>query len=310
MTNEQIETFLAVVSQGSISAAADALFISQSAASNRIQLLEQELGAELLLRRRGQRNVELTSFGQSFVPVANQWASLWTDTQNLKTLADVQTLNIASVDAVNNFTFLPLYHQHIETYPNVKLTINTHHSNEIHGLVENRAADIGFVYSQIRYPNIISRPIYRELMYLLCHRDSDYHDKMELDRLRSEDEVFLSWGAEYRVWHDRHWNPERHYLLTVNTGSMLQHYLHKPGRWAIAPMSVVQALKSNSDLTYYTLQEPPPSRICYELTSRYPRASHVEAIKLFQQELDTYIAADKDICTFEPWMLEVQSVPK
>lgn len=303
MTYEQIETFLAVVSQGNLSSAADSLFISQSTASNRIQLLEQELGAQLFRRGKGQRGIELTHYGHSFIPMANQWASLWKDTQNLKTLTNIQTLNIASVDAVNNFTLLPLYNQYVDNHPEIRLSINTHHSNEIHSLVESRKADIGFVFQQIRFPNIISRPIYRELMYLLCHKDSPYHDDMPLSRLHSEDEIFLSWGTDYQQWHDRHWNPEIPTLLTVNTGAMLQHYLHKPGRWTIAPMSVIQAFKTNPELVSYTLHHAPPPRICYELTNRYPRVSHTDAVRVFQQDLDAYITADKDICTFEPWML-------
>lgn len=136
-------------------------------------------------------------------------------------------------------------------------------------------------------------------------RSFSYYNGISAEELRPEDEVFLSWGPTYQQWHDRHWNPENYHLLTVNTGSMIQHYLHHPGRWAIAPMSVVQALKANYDLTYYTLREAPPL-ICYELTNRYPKSSHVKAIQLFEQELEAYIAADQDICTFQPWMLEGQ----
>ena len=44
MTYEQIQTFLAVVSYGTISSAADALYVSQSTVSTRLQQLEEELG--------------------------------------------------------------------------------------------------------------------------------------------------------------------------------------------------------------------------------------------------------------------------
>lgn len=125
MTYEQVESFLAVVVYGNISAAAEALFVSQSTISNRIQLLEQELGAKLLLRQKGHRNIELTAYGETFVPIAGQWSALWKDTQNLKNLSDIKTLQIASVDTINNQTFLPLYQNHIDKYPNIRLSINT-----------------------------------------------------------------------------------------------------------------------------------------------------------------------------------------
>ncbi|MBQ1492452.1 MAG: LysR family transcriptional regulator, partial [Blautia sp.] len=77
MTYEQIETFLTVVTLGSITAASTELFVSQSTVSARIQSLEAELGAQLIIRSRGHRNLELTSYGQAFIPLASQWTSLW-----------------------------------------------------------------------------------------------------------------------------------------------------------------------------------------------------------------------------------------
>lgn len=303
MTQEHVETFLTVITYGSISAAAERLYISQSTVSARIQQLEQELGASLLIRQKGHRNVELTAFGNAFVPLAGQWASLWKDAQNLKHMSDVRTLTIASIDSVNNYTFVPLFRSIIKNHPQLKLTIRTHHSNEIHSLVESHAADIGFVFSYTNYPDIISRPVYRELMYLVCHKDSPYGNDIACRDLDSAHEVHLRWGQDYQRWHDSHWSPQHYAAITVNTGSTLQRYLDEPGRWAIAPMSVIHEMSHDSNIVYYTLQEPPAPRICYELTNRYQNAYHREVIDLFRAELDTFITKDDDICTFEPWML-------
>ncbi len=303
MNYEHIETFLSIISNGTISAAANALHISQSTVSARINQLEDEIGVPLLYRSKGQRVVELTSYGISFIQIANQWDSLWKDTQNLKNRSMLQSLTVASVDAVNNYTFLPFYHYYIEKYNNVRLTINTHHSNEIQRLVENRSADIGFVFSGGNHPEVISKPIYRELMYLICHADSSYHDDILCEELNPENEVYLHWGPDYEAWHDAHWGHGCYSLLNVNTGSTLQHYLNKPGRWAVAPMSVVHEFSHNSNLTYYSFHTPPMPRICYMLTNRYPNPRRKELIHDFEKELMLSIEENDDICTFESWML-------
>ena len=303
MTYEQIETFLTVLTYGNISAAAENLRVVQSTVSTRIRQLEEELGTPLFIRQKGHRNIELTPYGKAFVPIAGQWTSLWRDSQNLKTLANINTLTVASVDAVNNYTFVPLFNSHISNYPNIRLTIQTHHSDEIHGLVSNRIADIGFVFSRSPYPDIISKPVYRELMYLICHKNSPYHDGIKCSELEPENEIFLRWGVDYQQWHDRHFNPEKYPLVSVNTGSMLQHYLNVPGRWAIAPMSVVRAISHRSNLTFHTLAEPPTPRICYMLINRYPTARRLEAVNIFKNELEKFIAESQDICSFENWML-------
>lgn len=304
MTYEQVEAFMAIMTYGTITAASNFLHVSQSTVSTRIQLLEDELGTPLLIRHKGHRNIELTPYGSAFLPMASQWSSLLKDSQNLKTLANINTLTVASVDAVNNYTFVPLFNRHIDSFPNIRLHIRTHHSDEIHGLVQNRTANIGFVFSRSPYPDIISRPVYRELMYLICHKDSNYYDGITCSELEPENEVYLHWGLDYQQWHNRYFSPERYCLVSVNTGSMLQHYLNQPGRWAVAPMSVVRAISHRTNLKYYTLAEPPAPRICYMLMNRYPTARRREAISVFVGELEEFIANNPDICTFESWMLQ------
>lgn len=305
MNYEQIETFLTVVSYGSITSAANYMYLSQSTVSNRIQSLEEELGVQLLYRAKGQRNIELTGSGTAFIAIAEQWASLYKDTQALKFNENVSPLTIAGVDAVNSYTFTGLFNRLLEEHPEIKFTINTHHSNEIYGLVENRSADMGFVFREINYPNIVSRPVFRELMYMVTHKESPYSEGISCTDLPQDQEIFLNWGPDYNLWHIRHWPAERYPLMTVNTGNILQHYLHTPGRWAIAPMSVIQAIQGD-DLVFYRLKESPPPRICYQITSRYPNFAHVQAIEQFNKAMEDFIKEDGSICLFEEWMLEEQ----
>ena len=304
MTYEQIEAFIAIMTYGTITSASNFLHVSQSTVSSRIQMLEDELGATLLIRHKGQRSIELTPHGQAFLPLASQWSSVFRDSRNLNTLANILPLSIASVDAVNNYTFVPLFNRLIDTQPNIRLQIRTHHSDEIHGLISNRTADIGFVFSRSPYPDIISRPVYRELMYLVCRKDCPYHDGIDPAELEPENEVYLHWGLDFQQWHNRFFPPNRYPVVSVNTGSMLQHYLDAPMRWAVAPRSVVQAIAHRENLTYCTLSEPPAPRICYMLTNRYPNSRRLEAISTFTAELEDFISSNQDICTFEEWMLK------
>ena len=62
MNHEQIETFLAVVHNGSFCQAAKALYMSQPAVTHRIKTLETELGAQLFVRTK--KGVTLTRAGE------------------------------------------------------------------------------------------------------------------------------------------------------------------------------------------------------------------------------------------------------
>ena len=47
---QQLSTFVTVISEGSMTAAADKLFLTQPAVSQQIRNLEEELGVDLLVR--------------------------------------------------------------------------------------------------------------------------------------------------------------------------------------------------------------------------------------------------------------------
>ena len=70
MTNSEINAFVVVCKEKSISKAADKLFISQSSLSTKIKTLEKELGYQLFERGRGQRNIKLTNEGVAFYDLA------------------------------------------------------------------------------------------------------------------------------------------------------------------------------------------------------------------------------------------------
>ena len=307
MNIDQIKTFLAIVDYGSFSQAGEHLFITQSNVSKRLESLEEELGVKLVLRKKGYRTIELTEYGLNYVPVAREMLSLLQIGDNLKNMEDVKTLRIASVDAVNNCTLVPLFQQHLKEYPNIKLSILTHHSNEIHSLVESNAADIGFVFSRINYSFIISKPIYRELMYLVCTKDSKYYENYDPNLLDPHKEVYLYWGHDFQQWHNRYINPSEHNLINVNVGAMIQLYLQEKDSWGIAPMSVIEAIRlrnPNSNIVYYRLKDSPPPRICYEIIHRSPNSYQQNIIRTFENELNDFIDKNKYICKYESWMEE------
>ena len=76
MDLSEIETFLTIVNTKSITKTADILFLSQPTVSHRLKALEKELGFPLIVRKKGFKNVELTSKGSEFVSIAS-WRTGW-----------------------------------------------------------------------------------------------------------------------------------------------------------------------------------------------------------------------------------------
>lgn len=82
MNPELLQTFLKIVKYKQISQAADSLYITQAAVSNRLSRLESQLGVKLINRVKGQANVTLTKYGRRLVPIANEWMELVQETAN------------------------------------------------------------------------------------------------------------------------------------------------------------------------------------------------------------------------------------
>ena len=68
MTSRQLEYFLAVARYLNFTRAAEALYVSQTAITRQIQVLEEEVGAQLFFRTKKQ--VQLTAAGQVFLTEA------------------------------------------------------------------------------------------------------------------------------------------------------------------------------------------------------------------------------------------------
>ena len=75
MTHTQLKSFLVIARYRSFTAAADQLYISQSALSQQMKSLEQELGFTLF--DRGSRQLALTEAGRSFYRNAQQLQALY-----------------------------------------------------------------------------------------------------------------------------------------------------------------------------------------------------------------------------------------
>jgi DNA-binding transcriptional LysR family regulator len=99
ITFEQLEALRTIVRAGTFSRAAEQLYVTQPALSQRIKHLEQTLGAELFDRSRRGRKIELTPAGDAVLRFANhvsdEFAKLVQEIGQILGEVQRETLNIA-----------------------------------------------------------------------------------------------------------------------------------------------------------------------------------------------------------------------
>lgn len=273
MTHQEIEVFLAAVQTGSLSGAAQRLYITQPAVSRHIRALEQELGCVLLVRRRGQRRLELTEQGQDFVQVAEKWRQVWQEARDLARRDRSRTLRVGSVGSVSTYLLPAVFRTFLEENPACALTFHNCHSWEAYQYMAEGTLDIALISDQLFYPQVETISAYREPMVLAagsaCGLPSRVHPSM-LDPSR---ELRLPWNPEFDLWHGFWFSGGAQSRAVLDQMSLLEQFFSWQGSWAdswaAAPMSVALAMRRRVDIRILELEEgPPEEQIFYLLGPR------------------------------------------
>lgn len=167
MTMDQLQAFVEVAQRGSLSRAAEALFVTQPTLTARMKGLERELGSTLFLR--SGRGMRLTDAGRAFLPYAERsLGAAAAGRRLLDELARGQTgqLALGAAPAVSTYVLPRILMRFRRTNPRVQLSVRTGHSEEILDLVLQEQVQIGLGRS-LRHPQVNAIPLYEDELVLV-----------------------------------------------------------------------------------------------------------------------------------------------
>ena len=268
MRQEDLETFVAVAESGTIAAAAEHLFITQSTASERIRSLEADIGHKLVERRRGVRKVTRVDMRPRR-----------------------QRLIVAAADSLNGHLLIPFYRAFIADHPDILLELRTSMSPVINREVEERVADVGLAFSLERYPDLAARELFRDRWVILCHRGSAFARSGRAADLAGEHEINTHYSPDYQTWHRHYFARFAHPKITVGTASQLGAFMDAPESWCIAPQSIARPLtERHPELVMRHPTEEPPARVARMLVHTSMGDDKRRLVSMFEAELRAYIA--------------------
>jgi len=158
----ELEVFLAVAREGRFSRAAEKLFRTQSAVSQTIRKLEEELGEPLF--DRSSREGVLTDAGSVLREYAEKLVNLRTDAREALTeLREVQRGKL--VIAANEFTalyLLPVLGEFRRLHPMIKITVLRSLGSRIGDQVLRHAAEFGVLSYDPQEPLLSSVVVYSD----------------------------------------------------------------------------------------------------------------------------------------------------
>lgn len=173
MNLQQLTTFCTVLSEGSMTAAADKLFLTQPAVSQQIRNLEEELGVELLVR--GVRQVKPTLQGQLLYDYAKKIlyltqqaeVAIHTMSQEMSGVLRVGTLNSIGLQIVSPIIGLFLKHN-----SKLKIKLSYGSGEKIINEMRNDQIDVVILPDLkteygIEFPNFDKRLLFRDEIWLV-----------------------------------------------------------------------------------------------------------------------------------------------
>jgi len=156
MNVQHLRTLLTIVEQGSLSAAAQTMHISQPAVTKQVQRLEQEMEATLLVRG-PQQQVALTPAGEQVLAFARDTLTHFEALQEqlalLKTISH-GSLAVAASTIPGEYLLPGLLAAFREQYPQTQVEVIIADTAEVTRRVLADEADVGFVGAAVERPGL------------------------------------------------------------------------------------------------------------------------------------------------------------
>lgn len=197
----ELQTFIAVVQEGSFSRAAQKLHRSQPAISQTIRKLEEEVGEALL--DRSSRDGTLTDAGQVMYDYAQRLVNLRTEARGA--LTELRELHRGKLSiAANEFTclyLLPVLDEFRRLYSTIKIMVVRSLASRIPDELLNHNAELGVTSFRPNSPELQSICVYSDQLTFVVHRGHPLSGQSRVKIQQLGAEVFIAHNVQspYRL---------------------------------------------------------------------------------------------------------------
>jgi DNA-binding transcriptional LysR family regulator len=196
----QLEAFVEVARRRSVTAAAQALFVTQPALTSRLNSLESTLGTRLLHRRR-RGGAQLTEQGRVFLAYAERAVEAVREGRLvLDALAEGRAGQVAvgCSPAVSTYVLPTILRRFAETHPGVQLAVRTGHSEEVIELIKREQVEIGLVRA-LPDPQVEAFTLYEDRLVLVVHPSHPFAaaGRARLEQLSGERFILFDRESSY-----------------------------------------------------------------------------------------------------------------
>lgn len=246
LTHLEIECFLAICEHKTISRAAESLYITQPSLSSRLKTLEKELGGELFERKKGSREIVLTSAGKEFHRLALQYNELVCQMQEVFKNSS-NRLRISSLNSLDTFLLPQVYDNFLQQHPQIELEIQSMDLSAASHSIHSRDTDLAFTTGKSHDKTLKQTLVFKEPMVIICSKALNLPQKITPKDLLKNQELYVEWSSDFIDWHNEIFG-NSHSKITVSIMTHIKQFLESKLCWAIVPVSVALGLEKQSEI--------------------------------------------------------------
>lgn len=179
--------FCCVAECGTITVAAEKLFISQPAVSQTIRQLEEALGCSLFLRT--PKGVKLTAEGQILQKYVSEGMALFSEGERRLTAMlrlDAGEIKIGASDMTLEFFLLPHLERFHAEYPHIKIAITNNPTPQTLELLKQGKIDFAAVSEPFSGTDFELIPVREIRDIFICNAKSDIPDGVNISEIKDE----------------------------------------------------------------------------------------------------------------------------
>ena len=230
-----LKTFLEVNRTRHFGQAADNLFLTQSAVSARIRLLEQTLGVPLFSRTRN--NIELTPAGKKLLNYADTILNTWSRARQEIALDEsaLIPLSIGGVPSLWDILLQQWLNHLMKSDPNLAVNAEVHGPETLVRKLIDRTLDVAFMFESLQMSELMVEEVCDIQLVLVSSKPG-----ITVKDAMANNYVLVDWGTSFSIAHAQHFTDIPPPKLHVHLGRLAYNYILECGGSAYLSLSMIR----------------------------------------------------------------------
>lgn len=264
-----LTTFIEVTKTRHFGKAAENLYLTQSAVSARIKLLEEYFHTTLFIRQRN--SIQLTQSGEKLLPYAKQLCATLNEAKQELQIQSSEYVVCGATQLASEL-LLPTMLSHLHnSFPDWSVKAEVLTLDALSRQLHERVTDLAFSTEPLKSEEVNST-------VLMEHEIALYRVGKNSDAVNAADFVAIDWGSKARDWLLTAYPQLRDAKLRTNSLNLALNNLLSEGGIAVLPTNIENQIPANVNVTKIRTLENVPLRLYIHSMKQIRRVGLAEII--------------------------------